>query len=88
MLNCVRWSFHSGVNFEVLTGFELTEEQLAFNRSGKRFLMNVGVERAARGAEAAGQRGRAQAAPDAVGLFPAGFLPIGPSKIGERGSFR
>jgi hypothetical protein len=33
----------SGVNFEVLTGFELTDEQLAFNRSGKRFLMNVGV---------------------------------------------
>jgi hypothetical protein len=34
----------SGVNFEVLVGFDLTDEQLAFNRSGKRFLMNVGVE--------------------------------------------
>lgn len=34
----------SGVNFEVLVGFDLTDEQLEFNRSGKRFLMNVGVE--------------------------------------------
>ncbi len=31
----------SGTNFEVLVGFDLTPEQLAFNRSGKRFLMNV-----------------------------------------------
>lgn len=31
----------SGTNFEVLVGFELTPEQLAFNRSGKRFTMNV-----------------------------------------------
>ncbi len=31
----------SGANFEVIVGFELTPEQLAFNRSGKRFLMNV-----------------------------------------------
>lgn len=31
----------SGTNFEVIVGFELTEEQLAYNRSGKRFLMNV-----------------------------------------------
>lgn len=31
----------SGTNFEVLVGFELTPEQLAFNRAGKRFRMNV-----------------------------------------------
>jgi hypothetical protein len=31
----------SGTNFEVIVGFELTPEQLAYNRSGKRFLMNV-----------------------------------------------
>jgi hypothetical protein len=31
----------SGTNFEILVGFELTPEQLAFNRSGKRFLMQV-----------------------------------------------
>lgn len=32
----------SGTNFEVLVGFELTPEQLAFNRAGKRFRMQVG----------------------------------------------
>ena len=32
----------SGSNFEVLVGFELTDEQLAFNRSGKRFRVNAG----------------------------------------------
>lgn len=32
----------SGVNFEVLVGFELTPEQLEFNRSGKRFRVNAG----------------------------------------------
>jgi hypothetical protein len=31
----------SGSNFEVLVGFELTPEQLEFNRSGKRFRLNV-----------------------------------------------
>lgn len=31
----------SGVNFEVIVGFELTPEQLAFNRAGKRFRMQV-----------------------------------------------
>jgi hypothetical protein len=31
----------SGTNFEVVVGFELTPEQLAFNRSGKRFLMQT-----------------------------------------------
>jgi hypothetical protein len=32
----------SGTNFEVIVGFDLTPEQLEFNRSGKRFMMNVG----------------------------------------------
>jgi len=27
----------SGTNFEIIVGFELTDEQLAFNRAGKRF---------------------------------------------------
>lgn len=31
----------SGTNFEVLMGFELTPEQLAYNRAGKRFKMDV-----------------------------------------------
>ena len=31
----------SGTNFEVVVGFELTPEQLAYNRSGKRFTINV-----------------------------------------------
>ncbi|MEZ5937132.1 MAG: hypothetical protein R3C52_02810 [Hyphomonadaceae bacterium] len=31
----------SGTNFEILVGFDLTPEQLAYNRSGKRFLMDV-----------------------------------------------
>ena len=31
----------SGANFEVLVGFELTEEQLAFNRAGKRFRLDA-----------------------------------------------
>ncbi len=31
----------SGANFEVLVGFELTPEQLAFNRAGKRFRLNA-----------------------------------------------
>jgi hypothetical protein len=31
----------SGTNFEIITGFELTPEQLAYNRSGKRFTMDV-----------------------------------------------
>jgi hypothetical protein len=34
----------SGANFEILVGFELTPEQLAFNRSGKRFRVDVGRE--------------------------------------------
>jgi hypothetical protein len=31
----------SGTNFEVLVGFDLTAEQLAYNRSGQRFTFNV-----------------------------------------------
>lgn len=31
----------SGANFEILVGFELTEDQLAFNRAGKRFRLNA-----------------------------------------------
>lgn len=34
----------SGVNFEVLVGFELTEEQLAFNRTGLRFRVTAGQD--------------------------------------------
>lgn len=32
----------SGANFEVLVGFDLSPEQLAFNRAGKRFRVDVG----------------------------------------------
>ncbi|MFS2318708.1 hypothetical protein RMQ97_12280 [Maricaulis sp. D1M11] len=32
----------SGGNFEILVGFELTEEQLAYNRSGQRFRVQAG----------------------------------------------
>lgn len=32
----------SGTNFEILVGFDLTPEQLAFNREGKRFRVDVG----------------------------------------------
>jgi hypothetical protein len=32
----------SGVNFEILVGFDLTPEQLAFNREGKRFRVTAG----------------------------------------------
>ena len=31
----------SGSNFEVIVGFDLTPEQLAYNRSGTRFMINV-----------------------------------------------
>ena len=31
----------SGANFEILVGFELTEEQLEFNRAGKRFRLDA-----------------------------------------------
>ena len=32
----------SGANFEILVGFELSEEELAFNRSGMRFRVSAG----------------------------------------------
>jgi hypothetical protein len=32
----------SGANFEILVGFDLTPEQLEFNRDGKRFRLNAG----------------------------------------------
>lgn len=31
----------SGVNFEILVGFDLTDEQLAYNRAGKRFRLDA-----------------------------------------------
>ncbi len=31
----------SGTNFEVIVGFDLTPEQVAYNRSGTRFTINV-----------------------------------------------
>ena len=34
----------SGVNFEVLLGFELTDEQLQFNRDGLRFRVDAGQD--------------------------------------------
>ena len=34
----------SGANFEILVGFDLTPQQLAFNRAGKRFRVDVGQE--------------------------------------------
>ncbi|MGK0266874.1 MAG: hypothetical protein ACI82N_001127 [Maricaulis sp.] len=34
----------SGINFEILAGFELTAEQLAFNRSGQRFRVGAGQD--------------------------------------------
>jgi hypothetical protein len=32
----------SGTNFEIVVGFDLTPDQLAYNRSGKRFTINTG----------------------------------------------
>ena len=32
----------AGTNFEIVVGFDLTEEELAFNREGKRFRMDAG----------------------------------------------
>lgn len=34
----------SGANFEIIVGFELTDEQLEFNRSGMRFRVTAGQE--------------------------------------------
>jgi hypothetical protein len=39
----------SGSNFEVLVGFDVTPEMVAFNRLGKRFRPNAGVAQAAAG---------------------------------------
>jgi hypothetical protein len=33
----------SGENFEILVGFDLTDEQIAFNRAGKRFRVDAGA---------------------------------------------
>ncbi len=33
----------SGVNFEIVVGFDLSEDQLAFNRAGKRFRLDAGA---------------------------------------------
>ena len=40
----------SGANFEVLIGFDVTPEQAAFNRDGKRFRVNAGQATATAGA--------------------------------------
>jgi hypothetical protein len=45
----------SGSNFEVLIGFDVTPEMVAFNRLGKRFRPNAGVAQAA-----AGQTGQSE----------------------------
>lgn len=34
----------SGANFEIIVGFELTQEQIAFNADGKRFRVSAGHE--------------------------------------------
>ncbi len=36
----------SGENFEILVGFELTPEQLQFNRDGRRFRIDAGENQA------------------------------------------
>ena len=43
----------SGANFEVLVGFDVTPEMVAFNRVGKRFRPNAGVAQANAGQPAA-----------------------------------
>ena len=45
----------SGANFEVLIGFDVTPEMVAFNRDGKRFRPNAGVAQANTGQAAAAQ---------------------------------
>ena len=32
----------AGTNFEILVGFDLSEQELEFNRAGKRFRMDAG----------------------------------------------
>lgn len=43
----------SGENFEILVGFDLTPEQLAFNRAGRRFRIDAGQPQSASAAPAA-----------------------------------
>ena len=49
----------SGGNFEVLIGFDVSPEMVAFNRLGKRFRPNAGVAQAAAGQS--GQPGKTAA---------------------------
>jgi len=34
----------SGTNFEIIVGFDLTPEQIAWNRAGQRFRVNAGQD--------------------------------------------
>jgi hypothetical protein len=45
----------SGDNFEVLVGFDVTPEQAAFNRQGKRFRVNAGQAQTAEAGKPSGQ---------------------------------
>jgi hypothetical protein len=45
----------SGNNFEILVGFDVTPQQAAFNRDGKRFRINAGQTTVAAGSQAASQ---------------------------------
>ncbi len=45
----------SGNNFEVLVGFDVTPEQAAFNRDGKRFRINAGQTTVAAGTQTSAQ---------------------------------
>ena len=51
----------SGSNFEVLIGFDVTPEMVAFNRLGKRFRPNAGVAQAAQNQPGQGQPGQTAA---------------------------
>jgi hypothetical protein len=50
----------SGSNFEVLVGFDVTPEMVAFNRLGKRFRPNAGVAQAAAGQSGQSEKTAAQ----------------------------
>jgi hypothetical protein len=50
----------SGSNFEVLIGFDVTPEMVAFNRLGKRFRPNAGVAQAAVGQSGQSEKTAAQ----------------------------
>jgi hypothetical protein len=45
----------SGDNFEILVGFDVTPEQAAFNRQGKRFRVNAGTAQTADAGKPSGQ---------------------------------